>query len=85
MIYSRIDNVNDADDAGVRTNNVNTINEGKARSFSEPHLRFGELIEATTETDLTQWLGSGRRGTHPGPSERGIVATITVPSRVNVL
>jgi len=40
---------------GASKNNK-MIGEGRAYLFPEPHLCPGELIEATTEADLTQWF-----------------------------
>jgi len=53
VVYSRIEGVDNVGGAGVRTKVINRIDEGKVYLFSEPHLRFSELIEATTEADLT--------------------------------
>lgn len=52
MIYSMIDDIDSGDDAGVRPREVHTGSEGAGYLFSEPHLRFSEAIETTTEADL---------------------------------
>jgi len=52
MSVHRIADVNNVDD-GVRTKDINMIDENEVRLFSKPHLRFGELVEATTEANLT--------------------------------
>ena len=72
-------------DAGVRTRGINTIGEGGAHLFPEPHLRSCEFIEAAAETDLTQWFGVAWIGTSPGHRNRRVLATITTPSRKHLV
>jgi len=53
MIYNKIGEVDNADDVGS-PRGIKYDRQGQGiYLFSEPHLRFGKLVETTTEAHLT--------------------------------
>jgi hypothetical protein len=53
MIYNKIGDVDNGDDAGSPRNPKYDSQGQGIHLFSEPHLRLGKLVEGTTEAHLT--------------------------------